>query len=140
MTKTASLTWALAVSVRLAVSRRKPIASDSSGSFFGFNTTCDVPDADGDGLRYECDECPNDPNKIEHGICGCGLDDNADADGDGVPDCIDQCPGVDDAVFAPGCQDAIPTVSEWGLVVLTLLLLTGAKVHFGRKRAVRPPA
>jgi hypothetical protein len=31
---------------------------------------------------------------------------------------------------------AIPTVSEWGLVVLTLLLLTGAKVYFGRRQAV----
>jgi hypothetical protein len=28
---------------------------------------------------------------------------------------------------------AIPTVSQWGLVVLTLLLLTGAKVYFGRR-------
>jgi hypothetical protein len=25
----------------------------------------------------------------------------------------------------------IPTVSQWGLVVLTLLLLTGAKIRFG---------
>ncbi|MEK6798661.1 MAG: IPTL-CTERM sorting domain-containing protein [Planctomycetota bacterium] len=40
-----------------------------------------------------------------------------------------------------GCGDVIcnpnfipiPTVSEWGLVVLTLLLLTGAKVRFGRR-------
>ena len=31
--------------------------------------------------------------------------------------------------------DPIPTVSEWGLVVLTLLLLTGAKIYFGRRRA-----
>lgn len=29
---------------------------------------------------------------------------------------------------------AIPTVSEWGLVVLALLLLTGAKLYFGRRR------
>ncbi|MCH8147615.1 MAG: IPTL-CTERM sorting domain-containing protein [Planctomycetes bacterium] len=68
------------------------------------------------------------------------MDDAADADGDGVPDCIDQCPGVDDPVFVPGCKNAIPTVSEWGLIVLTLLLLTGAKVHFGRKWALRTPA
>ncbi len=31
---------------------------------------------------------------------------------------------------------AIPTVSQWGLVVLTLLLLTAAKVHFGRRQQV----
>jgi hypothetical protein len=29
----------------------------------------------------------------------------------------------------------IPTVSEWGIVILTLLLLTGAKVYFGRRQA-----
>jgi len=30
-------------------------------------------------------------------------------------------------------HNAIPTVSEWGLVIMTLLLLTGAKVYFGRR-------
>lgn len=30
-------------------------------------------------------------------------------------------------------HNSIPTVSEWGLVVLTLLLLTGAKLFFGRR-------
>ncbi len=33
-------------------------------------------------------------------------------------------------------HNAIPTVSEWGVVVLTLLLLTGAKVYFGRRQAM----
>lgn len=32
------------------------------------------------------------------------------------------------------CTNAIPTVSEWGLVIMTLLLLAGAKVYFGRRR------
>ena len=32
--------------------------------------------------------------------------------------------------------EAIPTVSEWGLVIMTLLLLTGAKIYFGRRRLV----
>jgi len=31
------------------------------------------------------------------------------------------------------CLEAIPTVSDWGLVVLTLLLLIGAKIYFGRR-------
>ncbi len=30
-------------------------------------------------------------------------------------------------------SEPIPTVSQWGLVVLTLLLLTGAKIYFGRR-------
>ena len=57
-----------------------------------------------------------------------------DSDGDGVPDCVDVCPGVDDNVFAPGSVGAIPTVSEWGLVILALLLLVAAKVYFSRRR------
>ncbi len=32
-------------------------------------------------------------------------------------------------------HNSIPTVSQWGLVVMTLLLLTGAKIFFGRRRA-----
>ena len=55
-----------------------------------------------------------------------------DADLDGAPDCSDLCPGVDDAVFAPGCVGAIPAVSQWGLVVLALLLLILAKLKTGR--------
>ncbi len=96
---------------------------------------CSSADADGDGTLDCIDGCVDDPNKIEPGICGCGVDDNADSDGDGVPDCIDQCNGVDDAVFAPECVGAIPTVSEWGLVILALLLLAAGKVYFGRKSA-----
>jgi len=37
--------------------------------------------------------------------------------------------GVDDA-----CEQPIPTVSEWGLIVMTLLIVTVWKVHFGRRR------
>lgn len=33
-------------------------------------------------------------------------------------------------------HNSIPTVSSWGLAVLTLLLLVGAKVYFGRREAV----
>ncbi|MFH1110145.1 MAG: DUF4114 domain-containing protein [Planctomycetota bacterium] len=32
-------------------------------------------------------------------------------------------------------HNAIPTVSQWGLAILTLLLLTGAKIYFGRRQA-----
>jgi len=35
----------------------------------------------------------------------------------------------------PAIFQAIPTVSEWGLVVLALLLLVGAKVYFSRRQA-----
>jgi len=36
--------------------------------------------------------------------------------------------GIDDLCDQPG----IPTVSEWGLLVLALLLLTGAKIGYSR--------
>ncbi len=60
-----------------------------------------------------------------------------DSDGDGVVDCVDQCQGIDDGIYAPGCEGAIPTLSHWGLIVLTMLLLAGGKIYFGRRRAVR---
>ncbi len=79
-----------------------------------------------------------------------------DSDGDGSDDQCDNCPGVDDAVFGAkickpsgqscnsdvdclageiceaACVGEIPTVSEWGLVVLALLLLVAGKLYFGK--------
>ncbi len=78
-----------------------------------------------------------------------------DTDGDGVDDQCDNCSGVDDNVFGvlictqtgkscvvdadceigdtceKACVGKIPTVSEWGLVVLALLLLVAGKLYFG---------
>ncbi|UCH79906.1 MAG: hypothetical protein JSW20_09125 [Nitrospiraceae bacterium] len=34
------------------------------------------------------DLCPDDPDKTDPGVCGCGNSDR-DSDGDGIPDCID---------------------------------------------------
>ena len=91
-------------------------------------------DSDGDGFGDLCEGCPFDEHKTEPGICGCGLDDAADNDQDGVPDCHDECRGADDGIFAPGCVQAIPAVSEWGVVVLALLLLTLGKLRFGLRK------
>ena len=54
------------------------------------------------------------------------------------------CDGTDDAACPgqclPNCscppEGAIPTVSAWGSVIMTLLLLVAGKVYFGRRRAV----
>ncbi len=67
---------------------------------------------------------------------GAGTACGDDNDGDTVDDLCDMCAAADDAVYCPGCVDAIPTVSDWGLVALTLLLLTAAKICYGgRQRA-----
>lgn len=50
-------------------------------------------DSDGDGTPDAQDGCPNDPNKIAPGVCGCGAVD-VDVDGDSVCDTSDNCPSV----------------------------------------------
>ncbi|MCP3982482.1 MAG: DNRLRE domain-containing protein, partial [bacterium] len=57
-------------------------------------------DGDGDGTPDVDDGCPNDPNKVDPGPCGCGEVD-LDTDGDGTYDCDDLCP-ADPGKIAPG--------------------------------------
>jgi hypothetical protein len=82
-------------------------------------------DTDNDGTANCNDLCPNDPNKIVPGQCGCGESDD-DSDDDGVADCNDDCPadpdktepgicgcGVADADSdgddSPDCVDSCPS-------------------------------
>jgi len=51
-------------------------------------------DTDSDGTPDCTDGCPNDPNKVAPGACGCGVADT-DSDSDGVFDCVDVCPSND---------------------------------------------
>ncbi|MHC4441194.1 MAG: thrombospondin type 3 repeat-containing protein [Planctomycetota bacterium] len=39
------------------------------------------------------DNCPDDPDKTEPGVCGCGVADT-DTDEDGISDCNDNCPNI----------------------------------------------
>lgn len=106
---------------------------------------CGTPDTDTDldGFPNCNDGCPTDPNKQLPGTCGCGVSD-VDTDGDTVADCNDVCPGGDDLVDNNGngtpddCDSAgtIPTVSEWGIVIMALLLLAAGKIYFGTRRDV----
>gem|GEM_PF-5911019 len=59
------------------------------------SATVEIKDSDGDGTNDCVDGCPNDPDKTEPGICGCGIADD-DSDGDGVADCVDGCPNDPD--------------------------------------------
>ncbi len=53
------------------------------------------------------DLCPDDPDKVDPGACGCGVADT-DSDGDGTPDCNDGCP-ADPLKIAPGpCGCGVP--------------------------------
>lgn len=51
----------------------------------------DQMDTDSDGYGDVCDGCPDDGDKLEGGICGCGVPDN-DTDSDGILNCLDNCP------------------------------------------------
>jgi hypothetical protein len=81
---------------------------DSQDISSGTSQDCDLngvpdecqPDGDGDGTIDACDGCPNDPNKIAPGQCGCGVPDT-DSDGDGTANCNDGCPN-DPNKTAPG--------------------------------------
>lgn len=53
------------------------------------------------------DLCPDDPNKTEPGICGCGTPDT-DSDGDGTPDCNDACPNDPNKVALGVCGCGTP--------------------------------
>lgn len=54
--------------------------SDGDGVGSGTPAACGVPTSG--------DDCPNDPNKVQPGFCGCGVAD-IDADGNGTLDCAD---------------------------------------------------
>ena len=55
------------------------------------------------------DNCPNDPNKKEPGICGCGVPDT-DTDVDGTPDCIDSCLSDPNKIQPGVCGCGIPDI------------------------------
>jgi hypothetical protein len=120
--------------------------ADSDGVPDGCDPCTGFPndDADGDGVCDSSDPCTGSSNidTDGDGVCDendpCPLDANDDSDSDGVCDSDDLCAGDDDTVDAdsngiPDCLEAIPTVSEWGLVILTLLLVVAWKVYFGRR-------
>ena len=67
------------------------------------------------------------------GYIECAPDADVQAD---LPMCPDTCPNTDDALFGPCEPDVIPTLSQWGLIVTTLLLMVAAKVYFFGRRQV----
>ena len=74
-------------------------------------------DTDGDGVVDCLDGCPNDPNKLDPGVCGCGVPDT-DTDGDGTPDCVDGCPADPDKIAPGACGCGVRDVDTDGDGVL----------------------
>lgn len=81
------------------------------------------------GTSFDCngnhviDTCETDCNHNGRADeCDIADGTSADDDGDGIPDECD--------AYVP-----VPTVSEWGMVTLALLLLVAAKLHFGYRSA-----
>lgn len=71
-------------------------------------------------------------HEVDDPVCGNDILDEGEAC-DGPDD--DACPGQCRAdCTCP--KPPIPTVSEWGVVVLSLLMLTGIAIKFGRRRVV----
>ena len=70
----------------------------------------DLQDSDGDGVADLDDNCPDVYNP-----------DQEDSDGDGIGDACDPGP-------------PIPTVSEWGMLVMTLLVLAAGTIVIGQRR------
>ena len=67
----------------------------------------DRTDRDFIGSVLVVDTCPDDPAKVNPGVCGCGVPDS-DTDGDGFYDCKDQCP-KDPLKAVPGqCGCGVP--------------------------------
>jgi len=52
----------------------------------------------------DSDGCPNDPDKTEPGVCGCGVaEDTGDDDNDGTVNCLDGCPNDPDKIEPGVC-------------------------------------
>ena len=73
----------------------------------------DTTDTDGDGTTNCDDGCPNDSQKTEPGICGCGTPDT-DTDGEGTADCIDPCPNDPDKIDPGSCGCGTPDTDTDG--------------------------
>ncbi len=75
-----------------------------SGDAFGANASITFCT---EGENGTTDNCPNDPNKTEPGVCGCGTPDT-DSDNDGTPNCDDDCPNDPNKIAAGVCGCGTP--------------------------------
>ncbi len=96
------------------------------------------PDCNGNDILDACDiDCG--PAGGPCDLPGCGQ--SGDCNSNGVPDECDILSGESDDKDVNGipddCEQDIPTVSEWGLIVMTLLVLTTGTLICMRRRAAQ---
>ena len=77
------------------------------------NSDCVSGNCDAGTCSAVEDLCPDDPNKTEPGICGCGVAD-VDSDGDGTMDCNDGCPDDADKTEEGQCGCGNPDTDSDG--------------------------
>ncbi len=77
-------------------------------AFVGFVFEPSIGDRDGDGIRDDVDQCPDEPEDFDHFEDSDGCPD-PDNDQDGIPDRVDQCPNTpedrDGVADDDGCPD-----------------------------------
>jgi hypothetical protein len=112
----------------------------ADGECHGVERVCPQGNGVCDGVE-RCDEdldiCTNPDDLVCDDGLFCNGPEGCDPD-TGCFDNADPCDADTQTCYEDkdDCFDhIIPTVSEWGLVILTLLLLTGAKVYFSRRQA-----
>lgn len=105
---------------------------------------CDIAEScGGSGVACPADvritSCTNGDGCCAPGCNAVNDDDCTAVCGNDVAEGTEECDGTD-AVACPGecqgdctCPAPIPTVSEWGVVVMVLVLLVGGRVYFGRR-------
>jgi hypothetical protein len=89
-------------------------------------------DRDGDGTPDHEDGCPDDPDKIDPGDCGCGFSD-IDSDFDGTSDCDDGCPDDSEKIDPGECGCGNPEIQgcgEQGEASWTLRATTGPSPRY----------
>jgi len=74
-------------------------------------------DTDNDGTADCNDLCPNNPDKVAPGVCGCDVAD-IDTDGDGHLDCVDNCPNMANPDQADSNRNGIGDACEYTGMVL----------------------
>ncbi|MEQ1502466.1 MAG: choice-of-anchor B family protein, partial [Myxococcota bacterium] len=100
--------WIPAVAIAIAACDGGETDTDSTPCLDAADCTDADADADADSdADTDIDDgCPDDPDKTEPGICGCGVSDD-DADSDGLITCEDGCPDDSDPDQLDGDGDGI---------------------------------